>query len=207
MLAGIVAMQVEMLKLGASMGRSLQRTTTLQSRNEQLRETVASLADDHRIERLAAGMGMVMPAPDGVGFLPASSGANVQQALSNIHAPNAGGFLSLLTANGTVTGSATGGGSSSGGVGQTSQGNSGGAAGPGTAATSSTTAISSGLVGGGTTSSSTATAGGVYPGRTTSAAGTTGTAVSAGGASVGGVAAPTAGSGTSGGAAAATGGR
>ena len=44
MLAGIVAMQVEVLKLGASIGRSIERSTALQSRNEQLRASVASLA-------------------------------------------------------------------------------------------------------------------------------------------------------------------
>jgi hypothetical protein len=103
MLAGIVAMQVEVLKLGASMGRSIQASTGLQSRNELLRASVASLADDQRIERLAAGMGMIMPAPDGVGFLAAHPRPNVQQALGNIHAPNADSFLSLITANGTVT--------------------------------------------------------------------------------------------------------
>ena len=34
LLAGIVAAQVEILKLGASMGRSLEQTTTLTSQNE-----------------------------------------------------------------------------------------------------------------------------------------------------------------------------
>ena len=102
MLAGIVAMQVEVLKVGASMGRALERGTALQSRNELLRESVASLADDQRIESLAAGMGMVMPAPDGVGFLSARSGANVQRAIADIHAPDAQGFLALISANGAV---------------------------------------------------------------------------------------------------------
>ena len=53
LLAGIVAAQVEILKLGASMGRSLEQTTTLTSQNELLRDSVASLSDDQRIERLA----------------------------------------------------------------------------------------------------------------------------------------------------------
>jgi len=80
MLAGIVAMQVEVLKLSASMGRSLERTTALKSRNEILRASVAGLADDQRIERIAAGLGMVMPAPAAVNFLAAQRGANVQAA-------------------------------------------------------------------------------------------------------------------------------
>jgi cell division protein FtsL len=102
LLAGIVAMQVEVLKLGASIGRSLQSTSTLQSHNEQLRQSVASLADDQRIERLAAGMGMIMPAPEAIGFLSATPDGNVGRALANIHAPNAAGFSSLASSNGAV---------------------------------------------------------------------------------------------------------
>jgi len=78
MLAGIVAMQVEVLKLGASMGRAIERGTALQSTNELLRASVATLADDQRIERIAASRGMVMPSPAGVGFLSARSAANAQ---------------------------------------------------------------------------------------------------------------------------------
>jgi hypothetical protein len=106
MLAGIVAMQIEVLKLGASIGRSLQRGTSLQSRNEQLRASVAQLGDDQRIERLAATMGMVMPAPDGVGFVSVGP-SRVQAAIANIHQPNPQAFLSLSVPNGAVTGVGT----------------------------------------------------------------------------------------------------
>jgi hypothetical protein len=107
MLVGIVAMQVEVLKLGASMGRAIERGTALQSTNELLRENVASLADDQRIERLAAARGMVMPAPAGVGFLSARSGRNVQRALANIHTPSSASFLALTTGNGAVAAALT----------------------------------------------------------------------------------------------------
>ena len=96
MLAGIVAMQVEVLKLSSSMGRSIERSTALQSRNEILRASVAGLADDQRIERIAAGMGMLMPAPAGVDFLAARAKADVHGALAGIHQPNAAGFTALL---------------------------------------------------------------------------------------------------------------
>ena len=95
LLAGIVAMQVEILKLSAGTGRSLQRVTTLQSRNEQLRADVAVLGDDQRIERLAAGMGMVMPGPSQVRFLNAGRG-NVGRALTAVQAPSASTFLAKL---------------------------------------------------------------------------------------------------------------
>jgi cell division septation protein DedD len=103
MLAGIVAMQVEVLKLGASIGRSIQRSTTLQARNEQLRAAVGSLNDDQRIEALAAKRGMVMPSPDSVGFLSANRGKQVARVLGGIRAPDAGSFLALTTDNGAVT--------------------------------------------------------------------------------------------------------
>jgi hypothetical protein len=96
MLAGIVAMQVEVLKLSASMGRSIERSTSLQSRNEILRASVAGLADDQRIERLAVGMGMLMPAPDAVNFLAVGKAPNVGGAVAGIHQPNAAGFIALL---------------------------------------------------------------------------------------------------------------
>ncbi len=97
LLAGIVATQVEMLKLGASIGRSIQLGTALQSRNELLRASVSSLSDDRRIERLASGMGMVMPGPTSLGFLDAGR-TNVGAAAANIHAPSASSFEAALQA-------------------------------------------------------------------------------------------------------------
>ena len=94
LLAGIVAMQVEVLKLGASIGRSLERSTALEGRNELLRANVAALADDQRIERLAAKMGMIMPGPDQVGFLASAPNGNLGRTIANIHTPDPGNFSS-----------------------------------------------------------------------------------------------------------------
>ena len=107
MLAGIVAMQVEVLKLGASMGRSLERNSVLSSENASLRQSVATLGDDQRIEQLASSMGMVMPPPQAVGFLSANAKGNAGWALSNIHQPSASSFLSLTPTNGEIVTSAT----------------------------------------------------------------------------------------------------
>jgi hypothetical protein len=98
LLAGIVAMQVEVLKLGASMGLSIQRGTALQSRNEILRANVASLTDETRIEQRAAAMGMVMPLPGEATFLTVGGRADVQRAINNIHAPDATAFAAALQA-------------------------------------------------------------------------------------------------------------
>ncbi len=108
LLAGIVAAQVEILKLGASMGRSLEQTTTLTGQNELLRDSVASLSDDQRIERLATNMGMVLPPPGAVGYLTAGQGGGVIGALGNVHVPNAAAFMALAPSNGAlVTGPGT----------------------------------------------------------------------------------------------------
>jgi len=108
LLAGIVAAQVEILKLGASMGRALEQTTTLTSQNELLRDSVAALSDDQRIEHLAANMGMVLPPPGAVGYLNAAQNGDVSGALANIHAPDAAAFIALAPVNGAlVTGPGT----------------------------------------------------------------------------------------------------
>jgi cell division protein FtsL len=94
LLSGIVFMQVEVLKLNASMGRAIQTSSALQSRNELLRNTVSALSDDQRIESLAAKSGMVMPAPDAPTFL--SSRARVAAAIANIRTPDPTAFTASL---------------------------------------------------------------------------------------------------------------
>ncbi len=100
LLAGIVATQVEILKLGAAMGQALEQTTTLTNQNEQLRDSVATLGDDQRIERIASSMGMVLPPPGAVGYLSAGPGGNVGGALANIHSPNPSSFVALTPQDG-----------------------------------------------------------------------------------------------------------
>jgi hypothetical protein len=106
LLAGIVAMQVEVLKLNAGIGRSLERGTALQSQNELLRAHVAGLADDQRIESMAAAMGMVMPAPASIKFLSLGRSAALTRALSDVHEPDAASFTSALGASTDLTGAA-----------------------------------------------------------------------------------------------------
>jgi cell division protein FtsL len=98
-LAGIVAMQVEVLKLESSTGRSMQRTSQLQARNDALRASVATLADDQRIENLAVQMGMVMPPSPEVGFLQAGVQGDAGKALANIHSPDPAAFQSALSSD------------------------------------------------------------------------------------------------------------
>ena len=98
LLAGIVATQVEILKLGASIGRAVEQTATLQNRNEALQANVATLADDQRIERIAAAKGMLMPSPGSLVFLAARRGGGIGRSLGHIQAPNPSQFTSQLAA-------------------------------------------------------------------------------------------------------------
>jgi hypothetical protein len=102
LLVGIVAAQVEILKLGASMGRSLEQTSSMTTQNETLRASVASLSNDQRIESAAAGMGMVNPPPGSVGFLTAQPAGNADKALANLHSPDPSSFVSLTPTNGAL---------------------------------------------------------------------------------------------------------
>lgn len=98
LLAGIVAMQVEILKLGTSLGRSLSQTTTLQSQNESLQAQVATLANDQRIQRLGSAMGLVMPSPGLLTFVPSRPQGKLGKAIANIHSPDPGNFATELSA-------------------------------------------------------------------------------------------------------------
>jgi hypothetical protein len=99
LLAGIVFMQVEVLKLNAGIGRSLERGSALQAQNELLRASVSQLSDEQRIERIAAQMGLVMPGPDQLRFVRPGAGST-QRALGSIHAPDATDFIAQLPAPG-----------------------------------------------------------------------------------------------------------
>jgi hypothetical protein len=98
LLAGLVAMQVEILKLGNSLGRSIERTSVLQSRNDSLQAGIAVLADDQRIERLAAGMGMVLPSPSLLTFVAVHPQHQLGRALANIHVADPTAFDAQLAA-------------------------------------------------------------------------------------------------------------
>jgi cell division protein FtsL len=92
LLVGIVAMQVEILKLNAGVGAAIAQTTTLQTRNDALRENVTALSDEQRIERIAAQHGYVMAPPESIKFLRPGGSGYVRTAAANIHAPGSSYF-------------------------------------------------------------------------------------------------------------------
>jgi hypothetical protein len=107
LLAGIVATQVEVLKLGASTGRWINRSAGLTSRNQLLQSSVAALSDDQRIERLAARMGMTMPAPTAITFLSRHSAGGAATKVRQIQSPDPTQFLATLQADGVASSAAT----------------------------------------------------------------------------------------------------
>jgi cell division protein FtsL len=94
LLVGIVGMQVENLKMNAGLGTAIGQTTTLQSRNDWLRDDVAQLADPQRIEGIAARHGMLMAPPSSTKFLSPGRSATVGAAIAGIHVPGSTYFAS-----------------------------------------------------------------------------------------------------------------
>jgi hypothetical protein len=96
LLVGIVAMRVEVLKLGSSVGSEIQQVSVLQSANAVMLKQVSALSDNTRIEQDASKLGMVMPGPLDHHFVPASSGNNVTRAIADITEPSPAAFLANL---------------------------------------------------------------------------------------------------------------
>jgi hypothetical protein len=106
LLTGIVAIQVEVLKLGTGIGRSINLATQLQSRNELLTASDAALGSDQRIMREAAKLGMYMPGPTETGFVAAGGRGAVRRAIQGIRTPDAQAFLAALAAQVSLDGTA-----------------------------------------------------------------------------------------------------
>ena len=100
-------MQVEVLKLNSGIGHSTVSTAQLQSQNELMRANVARLADDQRIESMAAGMGMVMSQPSAVRFLPADGSAEAVRAAAAVQPPDAAGFAARRQTTTSATAAAS----------------------------------------------------------------------------------------------------
>jgi hypothetical protein len=97
LLVGIVASQVEILKLNASLGRGVVRAAQLQSEDQRLANTVSQMSDVQRIEEKAAQMGLSMPAAYTPVFLSGGHG-ELRRALSNIHRPDPTAFETRASA-------------------------------------------------------------------------------------------------------------
>jgi hypothetical protein len=70
-LMGIVFMQVSMLKLNAGIGRAVQTASTLERQNASMRAQVSRMEAGERIDDVAHGLGMVVPADGGEHYVTA----------------------------------------------------------------------------------------------------------------------------------------
>jgi Tfp pilus assembly protein PilV len=74
LLAGIVALQVSMLRLNAGISRSVEQAQTLQRQNQQMQVNVAALASDSRMAALAARAGFHTPTTGSERYLTVGKG-------------------------------------------------------------------------------------------------------------------------------------
>jgi hypothetical protein len=114
-LMGIVFMQVTMLKFNAGIGRAVTSAGTLEQQNSTLRADVSRLESGGRIDSVAHGLGMVVPADGTTAYVAAARG-QARTAVTKMTPANstavqraqAGAQLAQGQAAGTLTtGSAT----------------------------------------------------------------------------------------------------
>ena len=68
LLAGIVALNVVSLSLGASQGKIAQQTLTLEQENSALRARLAERLSNDRVRSAAVALGMAVPAPEEISY-------------------------------------------------------------------------------------------------------------------------------------------
>jgi hypothetical protein len=87
-LMGIVFMQVSMLKLNAGIGRAVQSASTLERQNANLRSDISRMESGDRIDSVAQGLGMVVPADGGEHYVRAGAGDTAARAAATMSAPD-----------------------------------------------------------------------------------------------------------------------
>lgn len=87
LLAGIVFANVALLELNAGIARTTEQVAALKRENARLRLQAARLGSSERIQRAAADVGLVLPAPGQVRYLEARRGRDAVLAASRMSAP------------------------------------------------------------------------------------------------------------------------
>lgn len=93
LLAGIVALNVGSLSLGASGGRAATQAEALARENSALRARLSKLLASDRVQALAAQAGLIVPEPGAIGYLRTTDG-DAERAAERIR----GGELGLASA-------------------------------------------------------------------------------------------------------------
>ena len=87
LLAGIVTANVALLEMNAGIAQTTEKVTALKRENSRLRLQAARLGSSERIQRAAADLGLVLPAPGEVRYLDARPAEDPALALKRMSAP------------------------------------------------------------------------------------------------------------------------
>lgn len=87
LLAGIVFANVALLELNAGIAQTTERVAALKRENSRLRLQAARLGSSERIQRAAADIGLVLPAPGEVRYLKVRPARDAALAVSRMSAP------------------------------------------------------------------------------------------------------------------------
>jgi cell division protein FtsL len=87
LLAGIVFANVALLELNAGIARTTEQVAALKRENARLRLQAARLGSSERIQRAAADIGLMLPAPGQVRYLDARPGRDAALAASRMSEP------------------------------------------------------------------------------------------------------------------------
>ena len=87
LLAGIVTANVALLEMNAGIARTTEKVAALKRENSRLRLQAARLGSSERIQRAAADLGLVLPAPGEVRYLEARPAEDPALALKRMSAP------------------------------------------------------------------------------------------------------------------------
>jgi cell division protein FtsL len=88
LLAGIVSANVALLEMNAGIARTTEEVAALKRQNSRLRLEAARLGSSERIQRAAADLGLVLPAPGEVRYLDARPDEDPAIALKRMSAPD-----------------------------------------------------------------------------------------------------------------------
>jgi cell division protein FtsL len=103
-LIGVVALQVSLLKLNSGIGASIERSSTLERSNADLRAEVSKLSSEERIQQVAGRLGLQMPHAGDVGFVRLGGPQDADRAARTMRAPDPEAAAPAPVASTTPTG-------------------------------------------------------------------------------------------------------
>jgi cell division protein FtsL len=89
LLVGIVFFNVDLLRMNRDIAQNAEKASALKRQNARLRLDVARLGSSERIQKAAADLGLVLPAPGEVRYLKARPALDARRAAKRITEPDA----------------------------------------------------------------------------------------------------------------------